>query len=367
MSEHQDQLTVILPTRNRANVVVATLRLFEAAGVRHRIIIAESSDTPDRSLEQAAARVGAIVRRYPADVGLYDKLADVAASVTTPFVLAVPDKKPTLAYGIDDLLSHLQRHADHVSAAGYVLRYGIQGSDIDIYRVHIFVPSVADPNPLWRLFEMMRRYQPSAFAVFRTDALLACAKQASLVRGLLFQEIMFMNALVLQGKVARVPVVFGLHGPERSHSPIAQRDPMYSFLADGRSFFEHYRSYCEALATFVRQLGIRIPEGVSLTRLLDLIHASWLGSNIDVGKINYVVQGLLAGDVTSLVEEADWPGSRPIGPRDRVHHRPMRRHIWRDAVLNAEPREEIRIADRDIDEVNRALDIVFGMDPVVAF
>src|SRR6476660_8442668 len=145
MPRREDQLTVIVPTRNRASVVVATLKLFAAAGVDRQIIIADSSDTLDRSLEQAAARVGAIVRRYPSDIGLYDKMADAATSAGTPFVLAVPDKKLTLPYGIDDLLSHLQSHGDHVSASGYVLRHAMQRSDVDIYRVHIFVPSIEDP------------------------------------------------------------------------------------------------------------------------------------------------------------------------------------------------------------------------------
>jgi glycosyltransferase domain-containing protein len=358
MSKQQDQLTVILPTRNRSQLVVAMLKLFKSVGFRHRIIIADSSDTLNRSLERATAKGAAIMRRYPPDVGLYEKLVDVAASVTTPFVLTIPDKKFTLPYGIDELLACLQSRADYVAASGYVLRYAMQEPDIDIYRVHIFTPSIVDEDPLRRVFKLMRRYQPSAFALFRTEALLACAKQASAVRGLIFQEIMFMNALVLQGKVARLPVVFGLHGPELSHSPFVQRDPMHWFLADGRSFLEHYRRYCDVLAAHILRLGIRLPDGVDLNRLLDLIHASWLGHNVDTGKINHVVRGLLGEDMPPLVEGNDWPGPRPIGPHDRVDRRFARSHIWRHAVLEAEPRDEITIRDRDIREVNDTLDIV---------
>ena len=244
----------------------------------------------------------------------------------------------------------------------------MQRSDIDIYRVHIFVPSIEDPDPLRRLTEMMRRYQPSAFALFRTEALVTCAKQAAAVRGLLFQEIMFMNTLVLQGKVARVPGVFGLHGTERSHSPITQRDPMMSFLA-ARPVFS---STIAAIATRSRNSSSSAVSGRLTASLSCNCSISFMARGSDTismsEDINDAVQGLLDGDAAVLVEESDWPGPRPIGPRDRVDRRAMSRHIWRDAVLNAEPREEITIGDHDVEEVNKALDILFaGPGPVVPF
>jgi glycosyltransferase domain-containing protein len=343
-------------------MVIAVLKLFKAAGLRHALIIADSSDVMEDAVLQAAAESSAIVRRYPPSIGVYDKLADVVASITTPFVLTVPDKKLTFLYGVDEMLAFLQAHDDFVAASGYVLRYAMAGSDADIYRVHIFTPSIVDEHPLRRLYESMRRYQPSIFALFRREALLACVKAAGAVRGLLFQEITFMNACVLQGKVARLPVIFGLHGFERSHGPIVRRNPMYWFLDDSRSFFGHYASYCEALTEFILSRGITPPKGVDLHRLLDLVHASWLGHNVDAGMINHTIRGLLGDDMRPLVEEDDWPGPRPIGRRDRIDQRGTLRCIWRQAVLEAEPRHEIKITGRDINEVNDALAVAHAAD-----
>ncbi len=130
---------------------------------------------------------------------------------------------------------------------------------------------------------------------------------------------------------------------------------MYWFLNDGRSFLNHYSAYCNALAAFIESRGIAPPKGTDLVSLLDLMHASWLGHNVDTGMINHTIRGLLGDDMKALVEEDDWPGPRPIGPHDRVDLVGQHRHIWRHAVLKAEPRHEITIGERDLVEVNRAL------------
>ena len=348
---------MIFPTYDRAHMVTTMLRLLKRSGLRHPLIIADSSsDALDDSIIEAAPE-GAELRRYPTSIDFYEKLADVVSTVRTPFVLTIPDKKITVPYAIDELVSILRDRSDYVSAAGYVVRFGMQDADVDLYRVSMFAPSIVDEEPLRRLYAFVRRYVVSVFAAFRTEALLVCAKQASTARGLIFQEVMFMNSLALQGKISRVPVIFGLHGRERSNRPIALRNPMHWFLSDGRSFFEHYREYCASLAALIHRLGIAPPQGVDLNRLLDLMHAAWLGREVDTGMISHMARSLLGDDLPPLVEETDWPGPRPIGPQDLVDHRSAgRRHIWRGTVLNAQ-REEITIGDRDVREVNLALDI----------
>jgi len=358
MSEQQPQLTVVFPTRNRTHMAIAILKLFKAVGLPYPLIIADSSDILDEAVVRAAEDNAAIIQRYPPDMGVYDKLGEVMKSVSSPFVLTVPDKKITLLYGIDGMLNYLQNRDDFVASSGYVMRYAMDGLDADIYRVHIFTPSIVDAHPLRRLYELLRRYQPSIFALFRTEALAMAATAASAVRGLLFQELTFMNACVLQGKIARLPAVLALHGVERSHGPIIRRNPIYWFLDDGRSFLEHYSGYCDALAALIANLGIASPNGVDIMRLLDLMHASWLGHNVDTGMINHTIRGLLGDEMRPLTEEDDWPGQRPIGPHDRVDHIGEYRHIWRHAVLKAEPRYEIVITERDIAQVNHALALV---------
>ena len=49
---------------------------------------------------------------------------------------------------------------------------------------------------------------------------------------------MFMNALVMQGRVARLPYIFTLQTVEQSFNRLRDIDPLYWFLHDSRSFFD---------------------------------------------------------------------------------------------------------------------------------
>ena len=72
--------------------------------------------------------------------------------------LDIPDKKITVPYAIDELVSILRDRSDYVSAAGYVVRFGMQDADVDLYRVSMFAPSIVDEEPLRRLYAFVRRY-----------------------------------------------------------------------------------------------------------------------------------------------------------------------------------------------------------------
>src|SRR5207302_11264309 len=133
-------------------------------------------------------------------------------------------------------------------------------NDFDIFRVFFFTPSIEEKESLRRLYHLMRRYQPSAFALFRTDALSRSVEQTIPVSGKVFQELMFMTTLVLQGAIARLPVIFNLHGAEESFNSTHERHPLYWFLRDSGSFFRHYAMYRDALAAAIRTSGA-LPQG----------------------------------------------------------------------------------------------------------
>ncbi len=50
------ELTIILPTHNRAELAKAQLRFLEASAVRHRVIVADSSDVVDEELQESLHR-----------------------------------------------------------------------------------------------------------------------------------------------------------------------------------------------------------------------------------------------------------------------------------------------------------------------
>lgn len=358
-SSPASELTVVLPTYNRSHQVVAQLRLFAAGRLFFPLVIADSRDATDEAI--VGANPAAAYVRFAPDTNYYVKMAQLLKTVATPFVLLAADKKIAFPHAVAPLLDHIRSDDACVASVGYVLRFERQGQDFDVFRVALFTPSIDDREPLRRMYDLMRRYQPSAFAVFRTKALAHAFDAACRVRGQIFQELMFMNALVVQGAVARLPVIFNLHGAEQSHGALERRNPLQWFVQDPRSFFRHYLDYRTALAQWLHNDGIAPRDGVDLDRLIDMIHATWLGHEVDTGVLNHATRQLLGDPLPPLAGSPDFLGFRPPQEGDLVHlcRGGRRRYVWRRAVLEAEPRAEITIAPDQIAAVEQALDVFF--------
>src|SRR5205807_7396174 len=129
--------------------------------------------------------------------------------------------------------------------------------------------------PLRRHYQLMQRYQPFIWAVFRTNIFAGAMEAARNVDGIIFQEITFMGAAALAGKIARLPTIFSMRGMEESLTTREESHPFFWFLHDADSFFRRYADYREGLARHIVNRGIEIPSGTKVAQLLDLVHATW--------------------------------------------------------------------------------------------
>jgi glycosyltransferase domain-containing protein len=352
-----DLLTAIMPTRNRPDNVARQLRLLERSP--YPTIVADSSDAVN------AARIEALLpgrmrfRACPPEQSLYDKLDLVLGEIDTPFVALIPDRKITFPHAIEALLAHLVAHDEPIAATGYILGFTPHADAIDINRVIWFTPTIGDDDPLQRHFHLMQRYQSRAFSVFRIAPLRRAVAQARRVEGALFQEILLMNALVLQGRFARLPAILTLQGEERSFHPPTRNDPLFWFVDDVDSFATHYLRYRTTLTDFIRALGIAPPAGTGLDQLVDMVHAVWLHRNFDDGVLNHATR-LLLGDA---IEPLSGPQTHHLWrePVDGdVVEQGRLRYVWRDTVLRAEPEDEIRISREEMERVMNELDAYFA-------
>jgi glycosyltransferase domain-containing protein len=401
-----ESLTVVLPTRNRPQLCAAHLRFFRDCGLAHPIVVADSSDPAQAEAVRAACAGIAYYRPFHSDIAVGEKFLAAARSIETPFIAMVPDDDISFPHAIDAALAYLQQNENYVVAQGYVLAFATHKNDLDIYKVHWFAPSIADDDPLHRLHHLLLRYQPSFWAVFRRMAFVSAMGTARATQGAIFREVAFMNSLVLQGKIARLPLVHMLRGAENSLTPIVEGHPFYWFLRDAGSFFSSYIAYRDDLVrqirgepvnpsrgylTWARAVLHRVQylgrnrmnafkpstvEGIELFRqvvgdqnvvitgssklehLLDMIHATWFCREINTGMVNHAAELLLGHQKPLMYIEHEWPGWRdPIAP-DVIHasKRPGRRYIWRREVINAEPRNEIAISKAEIDCVEEQLD-----------
>jgi glycosyltransferase domain-containing protein len=358
-------LTVVIPTNNRPLHCAALLRFFKGCGLQHAILVIDSSDQNKAEAVRAACTGIAEYRWFDPNV---NKLLRVRDAIDTPFVAMVPDDDITFPHGIDAALDYLARNPDYVVAHGYTLRFGLHENDVDIYSVPSFVPSVNQDDPLERLFRLVRRYQTFYWAVFRSEVLISALQLAARFEHPFFNEIMFMNVAVLQGKVARLPLIYAMRGMEESHTPLTMIHPLFAVVHDAERFFSDYLTYRNALADFIKTRRLaaedrQYRDPVSgrpdsrLEQLIDVVYGTWFARDANLGVLNHAAELLLGMQMPLLRGEPAWPGWRPLGDGDLVRHGPgERRYIWRRAVLEAEPREEIIIDPAEMARVERQFD-----------
>ena len=371
-------LTAVIPAHNRVGACIALIRFLHSCGFKHRIIVADSS-TPERAAALRAGLSGlAEYRSFDYRMTQYPKLAQIARSVETPHIVVLPDDDILFPHAIEAALSHLKQDPTHVAAHGYSLRFGLEGHDFDIYRVEHFIPTIDDADPMWRYAHLMQRYQPHIWAVFRTEVYAEAMAAAATMPGTLFQELMFQIVSILKGPVARLPVIYAMRGMEVSQVAYSEVDPFQWLVKDAESLYRSYGMFRKALADYLGEkrigpsarprasLGLygterRTPMGtpeVSLEQVLDLVNASYLARCIDIGRVNHAVQhqlGRIAEPVSFPGPWAGWSEPRP-GDLVRRSARLDRRYIWREAVLQAEPKEEIVITLKEIERVEAELD-----------
>ncbi len=369
-SPQQTDLTILVPTINRPAYCAAQLRFFRDCGVRHQIVVADSSRPAEAKAVQDAC-VG-IAEYWAHDLPFCDKLLAAVSRIDTPFVALAPDDDIAFPHAIDEALDFLVGNPDYVVAQGYTLRFGIKDNDFDIHSVFTYVPSITQTDPLERHYNLMRRYQPFIWAVIRRDVLLSALQAVQVhVTTLtpLFQELMFMSVAILQGKIAMLPIIYAMRGMEESTVPITRSHPLFSFLDNAQAFFQDYLSYRDYLLDFIREKlfisdAPQYPSAVSLSsastlkQLIDMAHATWLGREVDAGMLNHATERLLGLPKPVLRGDPVWPGWRKIAKGDRTNIGPSgRRYIWRRAVLAAEPSDEIIISRQEISRVEQELEM----------
>jgi glycosyltransferase domain-containing protein len=368
-------LTIILPTFNRPALCRAQVQFLRRTKFQHRVIVADSSEQPDPELRRICRGLIEYRQFDPATVPS-EKVVAVARSLTTPYVAMIADDDVSFPHAIDACLAFLRDNPDYVVAQGYVLSATMSREAFDIQNVMWFTQGISESTPLRRLYEHMRRYQPFFRAVLRTDAYFQGLDAANYAEGPFFKELAFTATVAALGKSKRLPMVYTLRGEEESLTQ-AKGHPFYWFLSNTNTFFEGYVQYRNRLAAFIKDLQKReeqldgntsaqndkTPE--ELTHLLDIIHASYFGREIDTGMINHTARVLLGDAIKPLkFEESRWHGES-IGPADLVHPagREGRRYVWRKEVLNAEPRSEITISGEEIAHVEAVLDQYVPPEP----
>jgi glycosyltransferase domain-containing protein len=358
-------VTIVIPTRNRPEQCRALVNFMRRQDVVHRISIADSSDEAHAlALRRACGETTQIIS-FPPEISPVEKLAAAITAVETPFVALVPDDDITFPHAIDRCLDHLVRHPKATAAQGYAINGVIKPHTFDLLRVRWFTPSISDDDPLRRLYQLIRRYQPIFWAVFRRDVLLIALRRSCSQGLAILQEMTVAETVVLLGTVARLPCIYTLRLPGPSQTRLEQRHPFFALLADSGGFFAHYHAYLEDLVTFIQRDNMTSLPPARLRHVLNLMHAIYFRGELDGGMMEHAVQSLLDPSFPPMTLPPTAHADRPASGRDRTtkSKRTGNYYVWRHEFLEAEPREEITITTAERERVASALDD-YDMDVV---
>jgi glycosyltransferase domain-containing protein len=356
-------LTVLLPTKDRPADCASQLRFLRDIRLPYPILVTDSS-APDAALQVRTAAEGiAKYSHFPASLRMADKLLRAISEVSTPFTVICPDDDIMLATSIDRALAFLSANKDYVAAHGYILDLALHGTYVDIHGVSGFTPSIDENTPLRRHYHLMRRYQPFYWGVFRTDVLRTSLSWAVRLDTIMFRELTVMNTAILQGKVARLPVIYQFRSASTSLTPLRESHPLYWFLSSPQSLLTAYRAYRDNLASFIKGASIRTDHIKSIDDLIDVIHGLFLQKEINPGVLNYAIQRTLGDPLPPVPEPVAWTGWKDPGRGDQLRpsKQNRRQYVWRANVLCAEPRDEISIDNAEIETAERQLDCFFAI------
>lgn len=354
-----DDLSVVIPSRNRPRSAGALLRYLRECCVSCPILLADSSDSEDAEANAKSCNsTQSLHRTYTPDTDFYDKLLDALTDVTSTYVVMLPDDDIPMPHAMQEALAFMKAHRDYAVAWGYVLDFVRHSGCVDILRVRWFAPSVDESAPLDRTYHLVRRYQPFFWGVFRRDVLIRSLKLARDRNMIVFKEMAMTISAALQGKIGRLPVIYSLRGTERSLYDRAGVEPMFAFLADGGRLLSDYLDYKNSLIDFIERdperYALPALSGCSLGQYMDLVHGLMFVREVDPGFVNYTIQRAL-GAPYPPIPAPEQPSWREPGEHDRVTQTPLGYVVWRQEVLRAEPKDEISISEDEMRLVEEQL------------
>jgi glycosyltransferase domain-containing protein len=290
------ELAILIPSRAREHQVRALLDYFEAAGLRHPVFVLESGDRY-RGFGAHRAGLSLEILHYPDDMPVPDRMADALSRIAASYVCICTDDDLTLAPAIESCAAFLKANPEYAACQGYHARFEVAADVVYLDDILWFTPSLEDESALQRLSDLMERYQPICWAVYRKDVLSSAIRSAGAARTYLFTELSLSATAVAMGKVKRLPIVYCAR-----HAGALQLlgHPLYLFLNSPAIFIEDYVRYRDRLVAVLPTPADRLTE---VARQIDLIHSSLFLREVDGGVINHFRNAVLKNSALAITDD----------------------------------------------------------------
>jgi glycosyltransferase domain-containing protein len=260
-------LTVIVPTHNRAHFLDRLLCF--ASAVRYPFSIQVADSSGEENQKKNKAQIGIHHRSLNIgyahfNCGLMEKLFRSVEKVTTPYCCFWADDDFQLPEGLLSCLRHLEEQTKYGSCGGQFLAVRQNDAVTDAYLVTY--PSRDEASPADRVLRWSENFYSNFYAVYRTPLLLemlravikaSCYERCRIIPEVLMGQMSLM--LGTQRMIDELATVYQMHPNNDSR--------VTPCVKDDAAFPNDYRHYREIIAPiFSRETGLSLAEA---DRLVD--------------------------------------------------------------------------------------------------
>jgi glycosyltransferase domain-containing protein len=278
-ASHATQVSVVIPTLNRADFLLRTLRFYADAKFAGKILVGDASGPGEVARVRAFLRTAALDVTYFDSPGLSDRstLMQLAGMVETPYAVFHGDDDVLLPHALADCVALLEAQRDLASAHGraWLFTVAANGAYGKValgggYRL----PTPTAETPRARLEQLLERYAVTLFSVHRTSVWQAMWREVDQVEDRAFgAEILPCARSAVHGRCAALDVAYLLRQVHPARYALAAKAQWRQSSAWGPSFAR----VCGELARAVREAsqGAQNPDAREIESMFE---RTYLGS-----------------------------------------------------------------------------------------
>jgi glycosyltransferase domain-containing protein len=302
-------LTVVIPTYNRPDVLIGTLRLLQSSFASVPIIVADGSDDERAKKNAECKQLGQNVSYFHLPIGseapiknYFRRVMSALDQLTTPYVVFCGDDDIIVPDNALRSVKFLEDNKDYVACHGSYLLFRY---DQDTIRIENNAPvrhSIDSEEVGGRLMQLFSGYEANYYAVFRASVqrkLLILCEQAEMP---LWPEIFHSAAAAIEGKIKRLNNIYCLRNI--GNAPHFNND-IRNFgrwvASDLDGFLEKYGRFREKAISWASEQADGRIGSENLRRAIDMAFVLYLGREFDA---SYWIEQYLAIAMFDETEKA---------------------------------------------------------------
>lgn len=274
--------TLVIPTYNRPEHLRRLIRYYRTRAPSMRLLVLDSSlpavvEDNARMISGSGTSARHVI--YPDTTSLAVKLARGLELVDTAYASICADDDLVFPDALQQAVTFLDDHPDHVGAHGLYLNCRRQDNNIHVTSEYAG-PGNEAGHAGARIFRLLQKYESLFYAVFRAGDLREILLAMSKLGTVHYQELFQSAAAVIRGKIRRFATIYAVRQSCEPAQPGREKWQTHSWFADNPGeVFEGYRIYCEALWNYYEKHGAtpRLDRD-AFSRVMDLSHAVYFSA-----------------------------------------------------------------------------------------